>query len=376
MARLGWLLGAGLLLLGSLAFAQKVGDVVFVGGEIEDDLYAAGGEVEIMATALGDVVAAGGRVVIGETVARDVMAAGGSVEISARVGDDLRAAGGAVTLSGQVTDDALIAGGRVRVTPAARIAGRAWLSGGNVEVRGPVGRELRVSAGEVLIDAEIAGDVEVIAGELKIGPRAVILGRLTYRSPQEAEVAAGARLLGEVEQQPWEHDLRPSAAGIVAGALIAVVGLLVPMLVVQLAYPGFGQRNAQTLRAEPLKSLGLGLAVVAATPLVISLLFATVIGWLAALLLVLAYPLLLAAGLYVGLVWLSEAGLRRAGRADAGPGPRALALTLSLLLLLLVAAIPILGWLVVLGLLLAGTGAVKLGAWRRYLAARSAGSAS
>ena len=68
-----------LLLMHWPLYAQYVGESVRVTGELAEDVYAAGGTVDVYASVHGDVVTAGGRVTVSKHVSGDVMAAGGAV---------------------------------------------------------------------------------------------------------------------------------------------------------------------------------------------------------------------------------------------------------------------------------------------------------
>ena len=127
----------GFLFLPIGVMAQEAGDNILKQGQIAQDLYLAGGTIDMLADVDGDVIAAGGQINIDQSVTGDVMVAGGNVSIRARVGDDVRAAGGNITVSGPVGDEAIIAGGNVLISPTATIGGRALLGGANVRVDFP-----------------------------------------------------------------------------------------------------------------------------------------------------------------------------------------------------------------------------------------------
>ena len=67
--------------------AQDVGESVPRRGTVQEDLYLAGGNVNVAATAEADVVAAGGNVTVGDDIKGDALLAGGRVR-DPGVGDD------------------------------------------------------------------------------------------------------------------------------------------------------------------------------------------------------------------------------------------------------------------------------------------------
>lgn len=348
------------------ALAQEAGDTVLKRGTIKEDVYLAGGTVDVQATVEGDVVAAGGSVSIAEEVRGDAILAGGNVSVRGRVRDDVRAAGGTVTLDGAIGDDAIVAGGTVTLARSATVGGRAWLAGGNVAIAGRVGRELRAGGGHIVIAGEIRGDA-IVAGEtIEIRPGAVIRGSLRYASANEAVIDPASKISGGIVRLPVEAHRGPPRAGVRIGFLasLAVTGAVLLLL-----FPAAVPAAAATIGAAPWKSLGLGLAVLAATPLLILVLFVTLLGaWLALLLLAL-YLVALLLGYLTGVLWIAEWGLGRTRRAQpATTGWRILAFVLALIALAVLGWVPVLGGLIAFVLLLAGLGALTLRAWGGYAA--------
>ena len=189
---------ACLLLAATTGVAQEVGDTVVIREVSDKDLYAAGRSVEIQAVVRGDAVAAGERVVVSGAVTEDVIAAGRSVDISGPVGDDVRLAAESVTLSRDVAGHAVIVGSDVFVGSGASISDWAWIVGSRVDVAGTIGDELKVAAGDFVLNGTVEGDVHVIGDDIEIRDGAVIGGDLHWRSDDEPEIADGAVIRGEV----------------------------------------------------------------------------------------------------------------------------------------------------------------------------------
>lgn len=365
VGRTGWL-RIGLLFVMAAAgplHAQEAGEVVVRRGTIEDDVYAAGRRVEVAAQAQGDVVAAGQFVSIDETVAGDVLAAGETVTVRAKVQDDVRVAGRSVSLAGQVAGHVVAAGDVVDIAPAAVIDGWAWLAGREVSVAGRVGRSLGVAGQSVILSGEVHGDVEILAEDIRILESARIDGNLVYRSNREPDIAAGARIAGDTIARPMPYE-EPEGRG--AGVFL-FLALLVAAIVYYLLFPVFSLASAGTLRRTPLAAAGVGLAVLFAMPLAVLLLFATVIGVLVAIALLAAWLVSLLPGFLGGVILAGDSGLRLAGRGEtAGRGMRVLSMAAALGVILLLQLVPVLGAVTVFVLLVTGTGALYLQAWRVY----------
>lgn len=361
------LLAGFLLTWTSVVGARTFGESVTQHGHVQEDLYLAGSNVTVDAEAEGDVSAAGGRVTIENSVNNDVMAVGGTVELRARVKDDARLAGGEVVVSGNIGDELLAAGGTVVVTPDARIGGRAWLAGGTVEFDGRVAKSLRAAGGTIMIGGEVLGDADLVGEHIEIAKGAIIRGHLNYRSPNEARIDPGARILGAVVVTPIEAPRAATRTAHVGGFVFKLLALFVTATVLMLLFPDFSTSAARGVRQAPWVALGLGLAVLAAGPLVILVLMLTLIGiWLGLIVLAL-YLVLLLLGYLTAVLFLADAGLARLRRAEEpSPGWRLAALAVTLLVLGLLRLLPALGCLLGLLLLVFGLGALTRALWRRY----------
>jgi cytoskeletal protein CcmA (bactofilin family) len=358
-----FLLLQALVLLGcgpSLA-ANTFADSVVITEAIDDDLYAAGGEVRIEGSVAGDATLAAGSVEISGDIEGDAILAGGRVNLAGGVGDDLRAAGGNVQITGFVTDHATIAGGSVTVGPGSAIAGRTWIAGGDVEMAGQIGDDLYVAAGTAVISGRVVGNAEITAREIRVEPGAVIGGDLIWRSELAPLIAEGAEILGEV--RPAGEDEPEAAADESAsrfggewavGIALAAAGLILLWFAPQLA-----ARATVAFREAPGRTLLLGAASIVLTPIAALVLFATVLGWLLGLVVLAGYVFaLLLAGL-VGLLIVTNILRGRLGGATANGGWRsAMVLLVIVVVLVLAQRVPGLGGLLSVLLVLAGFGAL------------------
>jgi len=281
----------------------------------------------------------------------------------------VRAAGRSVSIAGMVAGHVVAAGETVNITPAATIGGWAWLAGREVNVAGQVGGEVKVAAQAVTISAEVAGDVELMAEDIRIFPGARIRGDLVYRSDNKPHIADGAVIEGDIIARPVPYK-EPQGGG---AGLVFLVALAVAGCVYYLLFPAFSVAGADGLRRSPLTALGIGVAVLFATPFVVLLLLVSVIGMLVALPLLAWYLVSQLGGFLSGVIYVGDAGLRLTGKATtAGKGLRVLSIVLALVALVLVQIIPVVGGLAVLVLYVLGLGALQLQAWRSYSQSRRA----
>lgn len=349
-----------LFLFSTCLFAQQAGEHVSVSGIIDDDLYLAGGQVDLYASVAGDVVVAGGQLNLEGNVRADVTAAGGDIELRGTVADDARIVGGNLRVLAKINDDLVAAGGRIQVASTADIGGSAWLAAGDVLVDGKIGEELHARGGKVIVTGSIRGNAEIWAEHIEIASSATIIGNLRYKSPRPAIIAEGARIEGKVTHVPVEILAAPVIAGFLLGGVLILLSLVVTGAVLYLVFPGVASACSKTISDKPWASLGYGLAVFAAVPFVAVLLLSTGIGVFLALLLLAAYFVMLLLGYIAGAYYVAELGMRKFNKDKAGKTMHVVSLGLALAVLFIVNIIPVFGSLLNWLVLLAGIGALSL----------------
>jgi hypothetical protein len=136
--------------------------------------------------------------------------------------------------------------------------------------------------------------------------------------------------------------------------------------VLLLLFPRIAAAVTDRIAQAPWKSLGLGLAVLAATPLVVILLFVSLVGlWLGFILLA-AYLVALLAGYLSGVLGAGEIVLKRLRRQpEISRGWRVAALVITLVVVGVLGLVPGLGGLLIFALLLFGLGGLS---WQVYRA--------
>jgi hypothetical protein len=161
------------------------------------------------------------------------------------------------------------------------------------------------------------------------------------------------------------------AAGL-AGRLAFWLGLVVSGALLLLLFPRFGVAAARTVASDPGKSLGLGFALLVATPVAAVLLLVTVVGVPVGLVLLALYPVALLAGLLVAVLFLGDVGARLARRPVLSTGWRFVSYLVALLVLALLMLVPTVGAVALALALVIGLGALVLAAYRVYAGRQAA----
>lgn len=337
------------------------GGTVQFSGSTDDDLYVAGFSVNLTGARATDIAVAGFDLILSDISADDVLAAGFTISIGGTIADDVIAAASTITLSDQ-----------------ARLGGGAVLSGEAVTVRGDISGGLRIAANTAVIDGEVAGDVVVRAPRVEIGPNARIGGTLRHSSltfDRHPDAEIGAIEAGPPPEGGEDEDVPEAGETLVEAvpkavlqafaALYAVfsVAEIVLAVVLYLLFPHIFNCAADEIRGRTAPSLGLGIAIVIAVPIVAVMVVATLLGAAVGLYAIGAYLLLLAPGSMVTALWLAEEVWRRY-KPDAPWPPKRLTgvglLLAGSVVLWLAGLIPLIGGLFVLAATAAGVGGLLL----------------
>jgi cytoskeletal protein CcmA (bactofilin family) len=330
---------------------------------IAGDYFGAGSHLAPGQAVEGDAFVAGGQVALQAAVNGDAVLSGATVTVSAPVGDDLYATGGSVLLASAVNGNARFAGADVEVSRAGSVAGKATIAARHALVTGRVGRQLVIFADTARIDGHVAGNASVVARRLELGPDARIDGKLTYRGPHEAVVEAGAIVAGGTNHIDFDigggfSPFSTAAAWIVA--IACTFGLFLLGWASIVAAPLVTARVSMLARARQFASLGIGLLVILLLPLVAAVLAMTVIGIPIAIVMFLAWPMLLVFGYLTGVMSVTDAICGATPRRLPGSGLRVFVLFLGLVGMLAFCAVPIIGWVLGMLLTVAGTGSLAL----------------
>lgn len=233
-----------LLLPNVQALEMLSGDHVSVDSPIDDDVFVAGGDVNINAP-VTSVVIAGGDVNINAPVSGDVFVAGGKISVKSDVGGKIVAAGGDIDLKGDARN-AVIAGGNISIHSTSVISRDAVITGGNV-----------LNAG-------------------------TIIGNLTVRAENFQNTgSAGSVDFEKSEGLQGVEELMIKMMNILY--ILIGVGFLILGIVLLKLFPTQFLMVEAEVRNAPVKNTVVGFALIIASVIVILLLAVTIIGFPVAL---------------------------------------------------------------------------------------------
>jgi cytoskeletal protein CcmA (bactofilin family) len=310
----------------------------------------------------GGVLLTGAVVVVDGDVDGDVMAFAAYVEINGDVAGDLLAAAATVVVNGDVAGKAQCYG--AAVTSAGSVAGSLEAAGAALFLRGKVGGDTRGDGAATWLGGAFAGDVETKGGYLALEDGARVGGDVSYRAEklERSPLAAiGGRLKELPEPAAEEEEKGFNFAWWAITNIWSVLALFVLAAFVAWLRPSALTAIPDNVRARPLASLLLGLAVFVGVPLAVLILTVTVIGIPAAVILAAFYAMALyAARIFAG-VFL---GRLVAARVFKGrEAPPLFAALVGIIILVLAGNIPYFKILLALAVWIFVLGAGALYAW-------------
>lgn len=365
------------------------------GADLTAGNVSLGGDTTVTTPVTGNSVLVGNNIQVLAEISGNLFATGRTINVQRRIGKNLFAAGETVTLGGPVAGKALVYGGTLTLTPESQIQGDASIAGDLVQLQGAVNGHLKLGGKDVLIDGTINGDVDAASDHIRLGPNARINGRLRYASSTALDRDPASEIRGTIERTSrshrwqrgwqtavwdedqdqdwgvdewpvfsapwdWSHPYRHAVWGFRSGMAIflaLVIGALLPRL---------SQRMGMVVDRQWGQAVFVGLLAVIGTPILALILLITVIGIPFALILGLAWALLLYVGYALSGVAFGEVALYRlAPHRYPEAMMRVLAAVLAMSVLIMATRMPFLGGLVSVIATLTGIGALLLQMPRR-----------
>ena len=301
------------------------------------------------------------RLDIGGRAARDLwLLAQADIRFTGETAGDLRAFGHAVTLAGVARENVLAYANNLHLTTNAVVGGDLALFGANIICEGRVTGDAWIMARSITLAGDWGGTLHLYADEIRVAPGTTIAGGVIYSAVRPLIVDDTVQVGGEVKAR------HTAAAGSGATSLqprLLLHGyLFMAALLVGMPFVGFFPYLAggavRKLRVAPWRALVTGALALLFVPFLTAFIFMTVVGIPLGLLVGALYIAMLYLAHIVVALWIGHLLLRAPGPQTFGRVLAALAAGLFTLYFL--AALPGFGSLVLLPVLVMGSGALLL----------------
>ncbi len=344
------------------------------GKTVPDNLYVGAGDISVSGAVFGDLVAAGGSLTASGAVRDDLTLAGGNITVLGSVGGDARIAGGSIVVGGSsIGGDLVVAGGTIKVLSGTTVGKDVVLTGGMITFSGAGEHNARFAGGQVVIEGTIQGDVVVDANEkIILGETARIEGTMTYRGAKEdiLEVRNGAVVVGGTQFEKQTHPVNKEdiAKGLAAlfgiFFLMKILVMIVAGIVAVLVFRVFSQTMTETAVLNPWGNLLRGLVVLVVTPIAAAILLVTILGAFIGAFIMIVYGLfLMAACLYSGIIF--GTWIHKIIKKEDIVTVTWQHVVIGVAILGLIRFVPIIGWIVGLGIFLVSLGTLSNIAYQR-----------
>lgn len=328
---------------------------VQAGEVIDDDLYIFGDLVNISGTVKGDLVVFASEANIDGTVLGSALIFAETVKITGNIEGSVRGGANTVLFEGETSRDLIIAANTVSISGL--VGNDLFLAASSATVKGPVGRDIKASLGSLVVDAPVGGDIDIRVGDLRFGPSALVEGKVTYTSDQDATVDNNAVISGALERIDLPSDKTVvSPARSFFAFIRPIISLLLVALLMALLFPRLTEGTAGMINVQPGLSIGYGALIVFIVPIAALFLAITIIGIPTSFLSILLYIVLLYLTRIFAGYFLASLVLDKLGKV-LHPVWTAL---LGVLALALLIRIPFVGWLIHLAAILFAAGAFIL----------------
>jgi len=280
----------GLILLFFLlpipAFALEVKsgeDVDLSGKTINDNLYIVASETSLEDTIIkGDLYLFASDVKIENLVVEgDVFLAGANLDIDNLQCQDLKIGAAQAYLENSKISGELLAGVSNISIKDTQIDRNLYLAGAEVSFKGEAKKDLKIYASNARINGVIAGDVFIKAESLVVGADTNIGGKLTNKYYEsQARISDDAKITGGLFEKKIEKSARASTGfeSKIPGAVFSLLTYLLVGLILILIFPKFIPETAQIIGKKNWVTLGLGLAFLFVVPVLLFIIFFTIIG--------------------------------------------------------------------------------------------------
>lgn len=342
---------------------RKTKRVSIAANEVHNGWYFAGGdEVVIEGTVNGDAYVAGGYVEVDGTINGDLLVAGGMVTINGKVSDHVRGAGGTIFVQGEVGKDITVAGGTVRIGHNAVIAGNMLAAGGSLDISGTVAKQVRIAFNDAAVNGSIHGDLEFAGNHLSVPAGGHVLGNVkAVVKEKDHVVIADGSVTGNVDIAVKETKEHPQILGHAPWQLwlrfFWFLGLIFAGMVIVILFPSQLRKVGATIITRWGDASIWGILAIVATPVVVMILFVTLVGIPAAIFILTVFLWLLYLSQFALGIVIAEKLFRLEGK---GRLPIFGALLVGMIIVEIAVMIPYLGVLVCLAGCILGVGSVLL----------------
>jgi cytoskeletal protein CcmA (bactofilin family) len=244
---------------------------------IKGDIYITGARARIDGTVEGDLFFFGQSVDISGNIKGDAIIFAQSAHISGQVDGNVRAFANNVTISGTVARNVLTMNEVANLESNGKVEGSFTALADFVSIDGHLGRDLLMLTTQGTITGDVGGEVQAKGHTLSIASSAQVGGPIHYEGENPASVASGAKLASPVQFVQWEHESKYKTGHYYIWRVIWTAAFVLFGMVLFLLMPKFSEETVRAGEKFGI-AMGLGVLVFVGVPVAALLSCATVVG--------------------------------------------------------------------------------------------------
>lgn len=352
----GLLIGLALILVPLIAFGvTKSQDTIYLAKDevVNDNYFTYGNTITIDGTVNGDLMAFGNSVTVNGYVLGDVIAGGTTVTINGDVGGNIRVAGNTVEINSKVERNVNAFGSSVTLGKDASV-GWSFISGaGTTDLRGTVTGNVQSYGGDILLGNSIGNNTIITLdpeSTLTVISSAVLDGDLTYSGENDADIDSGATITGEILHKISTEGVQKATNFLnsywLLFKLIGLFAILFAGVIIVSFFPNKLRHLLDISRATPATTLLSGILTLLLTPLLIIILFISLIGVPVGLILTAFYMIAIYLSTVIVGSLIGQYVFRLFKKDTASRSSLFWSMMLGVTIFYAVANVPIIGWLI------------------------------
>ena len=258
---------------------QALGNIVIKDETVsERDFLFAGSTIAVDSIFDTTTFFAGETVILDGQYNGDVFVTGNKLTINGEITGNLYAIGNVIILNGQVGQDVFAAGSDFTVAGMAEIKRDVFVTSAIASFDGMIGRNLRVGAGNMILNARVDGFIITDVDHLTINDQAEVLGSIDHRSGSQAIISEQAKIpevaWEKVEtSQKVEEVKRVGIGSIILSVIRKLAFMLIIWVFLTFLSQEFNRNMEPIIKKHIWPSLGLGIAYLFLSPIFILLAF-------------------------------------------------------------------------------------------------------
>lgn len=293
------------------AWQVESGEKVVVKDEtISGDLFFNGDQLEVDGVIKGDLIILSGDVVINGAIEGSVIGlTGGKLTVNGRIGRNLRVLAQEIYINGTIEGSASVGAFQMTTAPNSRVGNGLMGTFLMLELAGQVdGMAEITSIGSTKIGGRINGNLKVSGNQLEWASPLKVSGKVTHTTStaNNPSKIKGVKIGSYSVDKGNIADQYQMTKLVMIGLFIWLVGSLLLSLVFYRLFPRVTWSMSEPTMANFRRSLFVGLFCLIGIPVVIYLLFLSMVGIPIAILLLLFYLLLLMGSPIPVYLWLGR----------------------------------------------------------------------